>query len=629
MKISKKASIGMSIGALGIVFGDIGTSPLYVFSSAFSKSGFKLTISKEYVLGILSLIIWSLIVVVSIKFIVFLMRADNDGDGGILSLVTILRNHIDKIKHKKIIIIMGIIGVALFFGDSTITPAISVLSAVEGLRVITPELSNLIIPITLLVVSVLFLIQSRGSGYIGKYFGPIMLIWFSSIGLAGLFKLIAHPLVLAGLSPITGMRFVSDHPLTAFIAMGAVVLAITGAEALYADLGHFGRTTIQNAWFYVVFPALILCYLGEAASILNNASAATNPLFSLFPTYLEIPAVVLATVSTVIASQSVISGTFSLVKQAVALNFLPKMNISHTSIKKIGQIYIPGINLLLFLSVSFLIIYFKSSDRLAAAYGIAVSGTLLIDALLYLIVTQKVWLFNNLKLFFIGLIILPLDIVFVLANSVKFISGGWFPIAIGIVVFVIILTWMKGQEIISKERRLQEKPLAEFIKELAESSPPIKKIPGLAIYIGHHQDLTPLALRANLSEFHELHQEILIINIEITNKPHVPEDSRGNFTNLDKENKINHLVLSYGFRDHINIPETLSKLPNLSPHLKRELPSASYFISLSEIVMTTKKNLASWRKIIYVFLSKNAVTSSEFYKLPLAKTVEIRYLLSL
>ena len=629
MKITKKTSLGLTVGALGVVFGDIGTSPLYVFSSAFSRSGFKLQISREYVLGILSLIIWSLIIVVSIKFIVFLMRADNDGDGGILSLVTILRHHIEKIKHKQLILIMGIIGVALFFGDSTITPAISVLSAVEGLRVITPDLANLIIPITLLIIAILFLLQSKGSGYIGKYFGPIMVVWFTTIGLAGLIRLISHPQVISSLSPLTGINFIINHPLNAFIAMGAVVLAITGAEALYADLGHFGRPAIQNAWLYIVFPSLILCYLGEAATILNNSAAAANPLFSLFPNYLEIPVVILATVSTVIASQSVISGTFSLIKQAVALNFLPKMNIFHTSRKKIGQIYIPGINFLLFLSVSFLVIYFKSSDKLAAAYGIAVSGTLLIDALLYLILIKRIWLFNNLKVILIGFIILPLDILFVGANLIKIVSGGWFPIAIGLIVFQIILTWMKGQEIVSKERRLQEKPLAEFIKEINDTSPKIKKIPGLAIYIGHHQDLTPLALRANLSEFHELHQEILIINIETTNKPHVPEANRAEITNLDKVNHIYHVILSYGFRDHINIPETLSKLPNLKPHLKRELLTASYFISLSEIVMTTKKNLSAWRKIIYVFLSKNAVASSEFYKLPLNRTVEIRYLLSL
>ena len=629
MKKIKKTGLGLTLGALGVVFGDIGTSPLYTFSAAFSKTGFNIKISKNFLLGILSLVIWALVIIVSVKFVMFLMKADNEGEGGILSLVTILKRNFDKIKHKKFFLILGVIGVALFFGDSTITPAISVLSAVEGLKTVTPDLTTLVIPITLLIVALLFLIQSKGSGYIGSYFGPIMLIWFTTIGLGGLFGIISHPVVLNSLNPLEAISFAINNPATAFVAMGAVVLAITGAEALYADLGHFGRGAIKNAWFYAVFPSLILCYLGEVGVILSNPLAVNNPLFSLFPSYLELPIVILATVATVIASQSVISGTFSLVKQAVALNYLPKMNIYHTSRKKIGQIYIPSVNLLMFISVIFLIIFFKDSSKLAGAYGIAVSGTLLIDAILYLNVINKVIKFSKLKTTLIGFVILPLDVLFVATNIPKILSGGWFPVAIGIIAFEVITTWIKGQEIVGKERRLQEKPIGDFIVEIGEAKPPIKKIPGLGIYIGHHQDLTPLALRANLNEFSELHQEILIINILTNNKPHQPEDKRAEIINLDKANKINHIILSYGFHDHINVPETLAKLPNLSNHLKRELPHASYFISLSEIVLTTKKNLASWRKIIYVFLSKNAVNSSDFYKLPINRTVEIRYLLSL
>ncbi len=629
MKKTKKAGLGLTIGALGIVFGDIGTSPLYVFSSAFSKTGFNLTISKEFVLGILSLIIWSLFIVVTIKFIMFLMKADNDGEGGILSLVAIIKNQINKVKHKGLILIFGIIGVALFFGDSTITPAISVLSAVEGLKIIAPSLSNLIIPITLLIVAFLFLIQSKGSGYIGSYFGPIMFIWFAAIGLAGLHQIMLHPTVLTSFSPLIGIIFMIHHPLSALVAMGVVVLAITGSEALYADLGHFGRNAIKNAWLFIAFPALISCYLGEAALIINNGQTANSPLFSLFPSWLNIPIVLLATLATVIASQSVISGTFSLIKQAIGLNFLPKMNISHTSNKKIGQIYIPVVNLIMFIAVIFLVIFFKSSTKLAGAYGIAVSGTLLIDALLYLTLIHSIKKIILIKFILISITILPLDILFVVANLPKILSGGWFSIGLGFIVFEIILTWIKGQEIIVRERRLLEKPITQFINEIKTIDPPIKKISGLGIYIGHHQDLTPLALRANFNEFNELHRKILIINIEITHKPHIAELNRANIVLLDKSNQIYHLILSYGFHDHINVPETMMKLPNLPDNLKNNIPYASYFISLSEIVPTTKNNMASWRKIIYIFLAKNATSNSEFYKLPLNKTVEIRYLLSL
>lgn len=630
MNKSQKKSLILTIGALGIVFGDIGTSPLYVLNTAFTKTGFNINISKNNLLGVISLIIWSLIIVVSIQFVFFLMKADNDGEGGILSLVALIRNNLKKIKHQQTFIILGIIGVALFFGDSTITPAISVLSAVEGLKLISPSFTNYIIPITLAIVVGLFMIQKKGSGLIGEFFGPIMLIWFSTIAIGGGLQVIKHPYVLAAILPTEAIGFFINNPGLAFVSIGAVVLAVTGSEALYADLGHFGRQPIKRAWFYLVFPSLILCYMGEAALILSDHLTASSPLFLLFPKELQIPVIIIATLATVIASQSVISGAFSLAKQAIALNFLPKLKINHTSRIKIGQIYLPFVNICLFLAVSFLVIYFKSSVKLANAFGFAVSGTLLVDAILYLVLIKNIYRKSLIKIAMIGVIILPLDILFVTANLSKIREGGWFPLLIGLIIFEIIITWIKGRSIISKERRLLEKPLIKFIDQIHDYQPAITRIPGVGVYIGHHADLTPLALHANFNEFHELHDQVIILTIETTDKPHIPENMRATIDNLKYPNDgISHIKLSFGFYDHINIPDTLNKIKHLNKETNFTINNPSYFVSLSEIVPSKKHNLVFWRKYLYIFMAKNSLSNSEFYLLPLSKTVEIRYLITL
>ncbi len=626
----QKSSIGLSIAALGVVFGDIGTSPLYVMSAAFGKIGYHLAINSTNILGVISLITWSLVIIVTIQFIIFLMKADNGGEGGILSLVALIKNKLTDHKYQKYFIFLGIFGLALFFGDSTITPAISVLSAVEGLKIINPNFSSFIIPITITIIITLFAIQKKGTNFIGHLFGPIMFSWFSVIAIGGFWRITQYPKILIAILPTTAINFLASHPTVAFISMGAVVLAVTGSEALYADLGHFGRKPISKAWYFVVFPALVLCYLGEGALLLSNSANSINPFFLLFPKILTLPIIVLATIATIIASQSVISGAYSLTKQAIQLNFLPKMLIHHTSKKEVGQIYLSFINFILFLMVIFLVIFFKSSTNLANAYGMAVSGTLLIDAILYLVLISKALHRSKYKLLLISLILLPLDLLFVVSNLSKFFLGGYIPIIISLIIFELILTWIKGQVIIVRERRALEGPLQDFIEKIHTQKPSIKRIPGVGVFIGHHTDLAPLALHAILNELNELHQKVIIVSVEIINQSHVTSQDRAVINNLGYENDgISHVNLKYGFHDHINIPEALEKIEYSSEEINTNLSAASYFISLSEIVPSKRHNMSWWRKAIYVFMAKNATSTSEFYQLPLNRTMEIRYLISL
>jgi KUP system potassium uptake protein len=628
MTNNKKGMVGIAIGALGVVFGDIGTSPLYALSAVFGGNH-RIPINSVTVFGIISLIIWSVILVVSTKYIGFIMRADNKGEGGIIALVAKLRGSNLSSNYKWGFIGLGLIGVALFYGDSTITPAISVLSAVEGLKVVAPSLASFIIPATLVILALLFTIQRYGTGIIGRLFGPVMLVWFIAIGLGGAGQIWQHPDVLITLSPLTAIDFFVTQPLIAFIAMGAVVLAITGAEALYADMGHFGRPPIARAWFFVVFPALILCYMGEGALVLHNPQAATSPLVLLYPELLRVPIVLLATIATVIASQSVISGAFSLTRQAVQLNLLPKMVVRHTSLKEGGQIYMPFVNTALFITVSLLVILFGSAANMTNAYGIAVSGALAVDTVLYLVVLRSLWKKSLGKVIAIGLVFIPLDLLFVTSNLPKVLSGGWFPLLIGGLVFLLIETWRKGQLIIVKERRTLEGPLQQFIDAVHQQQPPVLRIPGTAIYIGHHSQLAPLALHATFEDLHELHEKVVIVSVEVTSASHVPQAERAVFDNLTYNDGISHVSLSYGFHDSINIPETLKSIRHLSPELEFDLGKASYFVSLSKVVPNKHHNMTKWRKGLYALMDRNALSPSDYYKLPIERTVEMRSLIKL
>lgn len=630
MAHNKKIRSALVIGALGVVFGDIGTSPLYALQAVFGPIGQHLAINQTNVHGIISLIVWSVTIVVSLKYLIFVMRADNEGEGGIIALIALIKSSKMSTRYASFFVLLGLIGLALFYGDSAITPAISVLSAVEGLHVVAPSLSSFVLPITFMILTLLFWIQKYGTSVIGKLFGPVMLLWFMTIGAGGAWQISRHPTILNALSPVAAFNFVTAQPLVAFIALGAVVLTITGAEALYADMGHFGRQPIARAWFLVVFPALTLCYMGQGALILDNHNAATNPLVLLFPDFMRFTIVILATVATLIASQSVISGAFSLTRQAAHLNFLPKMIVRHTSIRESGQVYLPFVNVVLFVVVVLLVFIFRSSQNLAGAYGMAVSATLAVDTILFVVVVRVLWQKSIAKIGLLLACFLTVDLLFTASNLSKLLKGGWFPLTIAAIVFAGVTTWIKGQQIVTKERRNQEGSLESFIDKIRTQTPPIPRIAGQAVYIAHHADLAPLALHATVEKLHELHEKVVIVLVHVTNASHVPEKERAQFDNLVyNDDGISELTLSYGYHDSINVPKTLKSLRSMNPELDLDPDKASYFVSLAKVVTTRRQNMSSWRKTLYGMMERNATSASDYYHLPTDRTVEMRSLLEL
>lgn len=614
----------LALGALGVVFGDIGTSPLYAFLALFSTTGRHLTVNSTNIFGVISLILWSVTIVVSVKYIGFLMRANNEGEGGIMALVALIKKSKLGAHYKWFFIILGIIGVSFFYGDSAITPAISVLSAIEGLKVVAPHLGTYVVPLTVVALAFLFGIQRYGTNVIGKLFGPVMLTWFVTIGVAGAWRVVQYPKILITLSPLTAIHFFTAHPSTAFLAMGAVVLAITGAEALYADMGHFGRPPIARAWFAVVFPALMLCYMGQGAILIQNPQAIASPFFHLFSPVLFIPMVILATAATLIASQSVISGAFSLTRQAVQLGFLPNMLVRHTSDEETGQVYVPLINTLLFVVVVLLVVAFGSSARLANAYGVAISGALLIDTVLFIIVALSlrkisVWTVVVAVAFF-----LPLDLLFVSANVTKIVSGGWFPLVIALIVFLLVTTWMRGQSIVARERQTLEGPLQCLIDTIHAQHTSLHRISGEAVYIAHHAGYAPLALHASVDQLKELHQKVIIVLITIANSPHVPVDERTLFDPLKyDDDHISYLELTYGYHDVPNVPRSLEAARSLSPELNFDASKAQYFVSLTKVIPSHKRNISGWQRALYLFMVRNKRSMSDHYRLPADRTIDI------
>jgi len=622
--------MALAVGALGVVFGDIGTSPLYALHAVFGLTGQHLAINRTNVYGIVSLVVWSVMLVVSIKFVGFIMRADNKGEGGIMALVSLIKSGRLRERYKWLFIMLGLIGVALFYGDSAITPAISVLSAVEGLKVVAPSLHALVLPITFVILASLFWIQKYGTGFIGRLFGPVMLVWFAVIALGGGWQIWQYPSSLIALSPVPAISFFARQPVLAFVAMGAVVLAITGAEALYADMGHFGRPPIARAWFWVVFPALTLCYTGQGALLLAHPGATADPFILLFPEVTRFSVVILATLATLIASQSVVSGAFSLTRQAVQLDFLPKLLVRHTSDREIGQIYVPFVNLVLFIVVTLLVFAFGSSVKLAGAYGVAVSGTLAIDTVLFLVITRDLWRKSTRYVSLLACVFLPIDLLFVTSNLSKIRHGGWFPIALAIIIFIVIDTWRRGQNIVRQERTIMEGPLQAFVDKIRAMKPPLKRIPGQAVYVSHHPDRAPLALHATVDELHELSQKVVLVTVQITDAAHVPEAERAVFDNLRyKDDGISHVTLRYGFHDSPNVPRTLAALRRANSELDFDPEEAAYFISLSKVVRTERRNLSGWRKGLYSLMARNALSTTDYYKLPVERTVEMRSLIKL
>lgn len=618
--VKKKHAGWLFIGAIGVVFGDIGTSPLYALQAIFSLSG--LTLSAGDIQGIISLILWSITLVVTIKYVGLLMRVSNHGEGGIMALVGLVRQTNIKRSRKLWLTLLGLIGVSLFYGDGIITPAISVLSAVEGTKLILPAATPFVVPITLAILVGLFALQARGTGIIGKLFGPIMIVWFIVSALGGLGQIIDHPFILNSLLPTTALSFVLEHPLHSFIAMGAVILSITGAEALYADMGHFGRTPIKRAWLWLIFPALTLTYLGQGALVTMHPEAITSAYFLMFPEWLHLPVIILATVATLIASQAIISGAFSLTWQAIQLGFLPRLTVQHTSRYEFGQVYVPALNWLMLALVIVIVVSFGTSKNLAAMFGMAVSGTLAIDTIFLLFVIWKLWHKPLVAAILAGIILLGLDLIFLTSSSTKLLHGAWVPVVVAAIGFIIMSTWYKGHTIIARERHRAEGPLLTFVNKLHHRD--IIRIPGYGVYLGQHAGNTPLALHETLDQLHELHENVVVVTVETSDKPHVPERSRVIFDGLGHpKDGISHITLQFGYKDIPNVPKALEIAREKSPEVDFDPYEATYFTSITQPVVVHNHRMAKWRKMLYVVLDRNANNPSDYFRLPLNRTVEM------
>jgi KUP system potassium uptake protein len=615
----------LTLGALGVVFGDIGTSPLYALQAVFAADDGAVKPTEGDVYGIISLVVWSVTLIVSIKFVSFIMRADNHGEGGIMALVALVRRAgLHRPMVQAALVAAGLFGVALFYGDGMITPAISVLSAVEGIEVAAPGLESYVLPFTIVVLTGLFVIQRFGTEIIGRIFGPVMVLWFVVIAAAGIGRLLHHPDILRSFSPHYAVLFFVDHPGIAFISLGSVVLTVTGAEALYADMGHFGRPPISRAWFLVVFPALMLNYMGQGSLILERPEAISSPFYLLIPDWAQIPMVVLATLATLIASQAVISGAFSVTRQAVQLGFLPRLQIRHTSEDEIGQVYVPAVNWGLFVAVLALVIGFGSSAKLATAYGIAVTGTLLIDSILFLVVVRALWK-KPLWMVVAGVVgFVTVDLLFLAANVTKVAHGGWFPLLVGAIVFVLLSTWDRGRVEVSAARVEAEGPLQEFVDRMHRMVPPVKRLPGVGIYLNPTRETTPLALRVAVDRIHAIHQEVVIVTIETTTTPHVALADRVVFDPLGYDHDgYSHVTLRFGYLDRPDVPQELARARKVKGGLEVDFNPyhATWFLSQITIVPDASPGMARWRKRLFVTMARNATSPADYFRLPAERVV--------
>ncbi|MGZ8482159.1 MAG: potassium transporter Kup [Candidatus Limnocylindria bacterium] len=622
-----KAGVGaaaLALGALGVVFGDIGTSPLYAMQTVFTADNHAVHTDPSEVYGVVSLVFWSIMMVVSVKYVTFVMRADNGGEGGIMALTALLQGAtLRNARVKLVLITLGILGASLFYGDGVITPAISVLSAVEGLKVAAPSLDELVLPITVAVLTALFAIQRYGTGLVGRLFGPVMAVWFTVIGLVGIAEIAPHPEILKGLSPSYAVQFFGDHVGVAFVALGSVVLAVTGAEALYADMGQFGRSPIRRAWFLLVFPALTLNYLAQGSLILRSPESVQNPFYLLLPGWGQLPMVVLATVATVIASQAVISGVFSVTRQAVQLGFLPRMTIRHTSQQHEGRVYAPAANWALFVAVVALVVGFGSSTALGGAYGVAVTGTFLLNTVLFLAVARHMW-HTRRRLIVLGAAVFgTIELAFFASTLLKVVHGGWVPLVIAAAIFTLMLTWHRGREIVISNRSRKEGSLRDFVTGWKTMQPPIERVPGTAVFLNADRRTTPMALQANVDHNHVLHETVVVMTIEVERVPHVPEEDRLTADDLgDPGDGITLLTARLGFHDEADIPATL-RLAVAQRLLERhvDLDDASYFVSRSVLVRTSGRGMRSWRKRLFLAMWHNSASSIEYFRLAENRTV--------
>ena len=606
----------LSLAALGVVYGDIGTSPLYALKEVFGGAQHPVPINADNVLGILSLIFWSLMIVVSLKYVTFITLADNKGEGGIMALMELaLRPSGHGSLQRKTIMLLGLFGAALFYGDGVITPAISVLSAVEGLEVITPALKPYVLPVSLTILVFLFAVQRQGTAAVGSLFGPIMVAWFLVLGVLGIVSIANTPEVLHALAPWHALRFFAANPVLGFFALGAAVLALTGAEALYADMGHFGRKPIQLAWFFLVLPALVLNYFGQGALLLRDPQAIANPFYLLAPEWLLYPMVVLATAATVIASQAVISGAFSITQQAIQLGFSPRMEINHTSDQQIGQIYLPSINWTLLSAVVVLVLGFGTSTNLAAAYGIAVTGTMLITDLLAFVVTRYVWQWPLWRAFLGALPFAIIDLAFFSANTVKIADGGWFPLVFGLVVFLLLTTWKRGRELLNSRLAADAMGTASFIRSVAD----VPRVPGTAVFLTTNLDNVPHAVLHSLKHYKALHQRTVFVSVNILDVPRLTESRRVEVVRL--LNDFWQVKVFYGFMEQPKLPEALALCAE--DGLSLDPMDTSYFLGRETLIAQLNSEMPLWREKIFVAMFRNAGSAASFFALPANRVVEL------
>ncbi|MBK7562984.1 MAG: potassium transporter Kup [Propionivibrio sp.] len=615
--LSKPQQAALALAALGVVYGDIGTSPLYTMKEVFAGNH-PIPLTPDNILGILSLILWSLIVIVSIKYVVFIMRADNRGEGGIMALIALaLHNARGNPRRMRIITVVGLLGAGMFYGDGMVTPAISVLSALEGLQVAAPAFSHFVIPATLLVLFGLFYFQRRGTAAVGVMFGPVMLLWFATLGVLGIYNIAANPGVFRALSPAYGLGFLIENRSLAIVAMGAVVLSVTGAEALYADMGHFGSRPIRQAWFGFVLPSLILNYFGQGALLLAKPAALDNPFYRLAPQWMLYPLVGLATVATVIASQAVISGAFSISRQAMQLGFLPRMEVKFTSEKAQGQVYLPGVNWGLFLAVVILVLGFQSTNNLAAAYGIAVTGDMVITSVLATIIAAKNWGWGWGRAVALFSVFLALELLFLFANILKIPDGGWFPLAAGALVFLVMITWKRGGQLLTERTSGAAIELDSFIDALLVSMP--ARVAGNAVFMTSSNERVPNAMLHNLMHNKVLHERVLIISVKVFDEPYVPEIDRVEICKLKGD--FYRVTVQYGFKDEPDIPLALSLCA--SQGLDIDMMETSFFLGRATLIPRVGSGMALWREKLFIFLFRNAASATGFYKIPSNRVVEL------
>ena len=608
----------LALTALGVVYGDIGTSPLYALREAF-HGPHAIAVSPVNVLGVLSLIFWSLIVIVSVKYLVFVMRADNKGEGGILALMALVQRSRGPrgLTPRKLVITIGIFGAALMYGDSVITPAISVLSAVEGLGVAAPALQRVVIPLAIVILAGLFWIQSRGTARVGSLFGPVMVLWFTTIAVLGMAQIVTHPGVLAALSPYYAVQFFLANGWAGFLVLGAVFLVVTGGEALYADMGHFGVRPIRIVWFALVLPSLVLNYFGQGALLLDDPGAAVNPFYRLAPSWALYPLIVLATVAAVIASQAVISGAFSLTRQAVQLGYWPRMQIEHTSSREMGQIYVDGVNKSLLIVTVVLVLGFGSSSNLAAAYGVAVSGEMMLTTVLLYLLMREIWGWSLTRAALVCGVFLGVEVVFFAANALKIPHGGWVPLAIAAGLFLLMTTWKRGREILSKRMMEKTVPLKLLLADLA-AEPPIR-VPGTAVFMYGSPDGTPPALVHNLAHNKVLHEKIVFLTVVTEDVPHLSPAERVTVKRAGKG--FHNVVARYGFMEDPDINEVLAACK--ANHLDIPMEGTTFFLGRETLIASDRPGMAIWRERLFAFMTRNALRATAFFKIPPNQVFEV------